>query len=100
MSKKHDHESPYVALNEEERADPFGVLEDYCINNTLFNARVDFFAVFSAAMGSGSFKDDTPLDKSRRMWFFQQGIQLIEAIYRIEELHKTGQMVYRINLNE
>jgi len=100
MTKKHDHESPYVALDEGDWKDPFIFIEHYCMCDTLFNARVEFFAIFSAAMGSGSLEDDTPLEKSERMSFFQLGIQLIEAAYRIEELHKTGQMVYRIHLDE
>jgi hypothetical protein len=100
MSNKQDQRNHYVTLQPRDKEDPFSILADYCTHDSLFNTRIEFFTMFSAAMCSQQLEADNPQQKAHRMWFFEQGIKLIESIYLIYELHITGQLVYKIKLNE
>lgn len=96
MDKAHDLDHPFSTLTEEDREDPFAVIKVICQQDTLFNMRVKFFVLFSAAMGSNELEDDTPIMKANRMWLFRLTIQLYEAAYLIHMLQLEGRLTYDI----
>lgn len=94
---KHEWKNHFATLDKRDRKDPFRVLEFFTEQDHLFGIRAKYYEVFTAAMNSEDFSNDTPRDKANLMWLLRVTIQLAEAAFLIEEMIETEQLTYSIN---
>jgi len=67
-------------------------IQEFCAQDTLFNARALIFDFFSFAMSSENWRSDEPLKKAGRMWDLLQMIKLVETVYNIDQLRASGHL--------
>jgi hypothetical protein len=82
-----------ATLNEDERDDPFSVLQFRFSHSSLFEERKEVWEVFNAAMGSQDREDDSPLEKSNLMYDCLKMIKLLEASFLIHKLIEQKKLI-------
>lgn len=87
-------------LFEQDRTDPFNVIQLFCSGGSPFEMRLRLFEVFRATMYSHYFEDDDVQDKRDRIWLLQMTIRLAETAYYMHKLIKEGRLTYTIKTDK
>jgi|SRR5579863_2848540 len=96
MEEQEDWEQYLAFLDEEDRANPFSVLEDIYRDDSPFNTRTALLDIFCAAMSSPWLETDSPEEKGNRMSLMSNTLRLYECAYHIVRMRKAGQLIYRV----
>ncbi len=86
-------------LTKMQRADPVGHLRSIAKSAPLHQMRFRLQDMFTAAMYSPHWKDDSPKQKGDRVWFFDELMDLLELANLIDQMARNGKITYSYSLN-
>jgi len=79
-------------LDEEQREDPFSVIEFFCNDRPLYLVRKDLWELLYAAISSEETAEDSPLERADMMFSYKILLELIEAIYLIYKMKSRNKI--------
>jgi hypothetical protein len=97
-----DWKNHFATLDENQRKNPFMVIEVFCDMDNLFGIRETFRDLFLAGMtkiDEYNRKDD-PYGASNWISFYINTLQLMEGAFMIEKMREEGRLIYSIKPDE
>lgn len=87
-------EHQYSDLDAADRKDPLAALSTLCDQDELFSLRRDITSMLISAMDGQLWEDDTPTEKSSRVWTCRTLFRLAELGFLICRHVQTDQIKY------
>jgi hypothetical protein len=84
----------YAMISPKDRKHPIESLMDICCQRTLYDVRLDLWAIMKAAMYSQDLEDDSSEEKGNMIFHFQAMHDLFEVAYRIRQMVEDKKLLY------
>jgi hypothetical protein len=88
---RHLHDNP-AYLDDEQKENPFSVIEFFCEGRPLYLARKDLWELLYAAMSSEQTAEYSPLERADMMYAYKTLLELIEAVYVVYKMKSRNKI--------